>query len=558
MQSDLMKTKEKLHPAFFTNIIVHGDLYRRAIRNYDRLEEERYQPHKVFLSEEDSLFWPGDTEGRTILALVLLSQATHRPARYLDDILKKFPKMLNSRGYFGTIHLPEAVNEQQLASHGWVLRALCEAFQWRRQELYHQWIDRIIESLALPTIGLHRHYPVDPNERTHTGGYAGRIAEQIGKWQLSSDIGCNFIFLDGLVHSFELFPSPKLKCLIDEMIERFLQIDLLAIKAQTHATLTALRALLRYYSLQNESYILDNVVKRYQLYTQEGMTENYANYNWFRRGEWTEPCAIIDSFIVSVWLWRFTENPRYLADAHHIYYNALCRGQRANGGFGTDTCAGVSDPFIENSVYEAYWCCTMRGGEGLSRAIQFQYFTREKSLYIAFYHSNQAKLCFGEGQCNIRLHSDYPQDGNVYLQITSSDLNTEPELLFFKPPNCDCFELKQNGKPVELREKKGFLAVTTSLKAGDTLNFHFNIQQNIRDTMNRNSISGYQSIRHGPLLLGCETEREVVTKTPLTKEQTGSLCYSDRRSAVHLKPFYDLLGVKGDKNGCKQQLLFKK
>ncbi|MBD3386529.1 hypothetical protein GF407_16620 [candidate division KSB1 bacterium] len=553
-----METKGKLHPLSFNDISVHGDLYRRAIRNFDRLEEERYQPHRVFLSEEESLFWPGDTEGRTLLALVLLSQSTHRPARYLDEILWKFPKMLNSRGYFGTIHLPDAVNEQQLASHGWVLRALCEAYQWHHEDLFRQWIDRILDNLALPTTGLYRQYPVDPNERTHTGGFAGRTVEQIGKWQLSSDIGCYVIFLDGLVHCFERFPSPKLKLLIDEMVERFLQIDLLAIKAQTHATLTALRALLRYYSLQKECYLLDHAVKRYQLYTQEGMTENYANYNWFRRGEWTEPCAVIDSFIVAVRLWQFTENPRYLADAHHIYYNALCRGQRANGGFGTDTCVGVAGPFIENSVYEAYWCCTMRGGEGLSRAIQFQYFVRENALYIAFYHSNQAKLCFGERQCNIRLHSDYPHDGNVFLQITSSDLTVEPELLFFKPPNCDRFELKKNGNPIEFKDKKGFLAVTTSLQEGDTLNFHFAIQHVMHDTLNRNSISGYQSLRHGPLLLGCETGREGVVKSPLTKEQTGSLCYSDTRSGVHLKPFYDLLRVKGDKNACKQQLLFIK
>lgn len=72
---------------------------------------------------EQSWGWPGDTEGRTILALVLDAQLTGRAPKYLDEILRRMPSKMNERDYFGPIWT-DAVNEQQLSGMGWVLRYL--------------------------------------------------------------------------------------------------------------------------------------------------------------------------------------------------------------------------------------------------------------------------------------------------------------------------------------------------------------------------------------------------------------------------------------------------
>ena len=77
------------------------------------------------------------------------------------------------------------------------------------------------------------------------------------------------------------------------------------------------------------------------MYTSEAWTEAYGNYNWFGAPRWTEPCAIIDSFIVTTTLWKLTRDVQYLEDAHHIYFNALCHGNRINGSFGSDICTGA-------------------------------------------------------------------------------------------------------------------------------------------------------------------------------------------------------------------------
>ena len=63
------------------------------------------------------------------------------------------------------------------------------------------------------------------------------------------------------------------------------------------------------------------------------MTENHENYNWFDRFDtWTEPCAIIDSYLLAVQLWEHTMKPEYRDDAELIYYNGICHTQRNNGG----------------------------------------------------------------------------------------------------------------------------------------------------------------------------------------------------------------------------------
>ena len=75
----------------FDEITIGGELKTRIDKNMSRLEEEKYQPAHVFLTDEQSGGWPGDTEGRTILGLVLDAQANHRTPRYLEEILSQLP-----------------------------------------------------------------------------------------------------------------------------------------------------------------------------------------------------------------------------------------------------------------------------------------------------------------------------------------------------------------------------------------------------------------------------------------------------------------------------------
>jgi hypothetical protein len=544
-------------PAPFAAMEIAGDLAKRANQNYDRLESDIYQPPLVFESESAKT-WPGDWEGRTVLGLTLLSRSTHREARYLDEILRLYPAKMNSQGYFGPLLDPKAVDEQQLSGHGWVLRGLCEYYEWKHDERVLEMIDKIVRNLVLPTEGQHSSYPIDPAIRSHQGGAAGEIVAHVGNWKLSSDIGCDFIFLDGVTHAYQVRGGSDLKAVIDEMIARFLEVDVIAIKAQTHATLTGMRALLRQYENSSDPRLLEAVEKRYKLYRGQAMTETYANFNWFERPEWSEECAIIDSFMIALALWRHTGNPAYLEDAHLIYFNGMGRGQRNNGGYGVDTCAGAHDPYVKVTSYEAYWCCTMRGGEGNARAIESTYFSRPGEIALPFFHDSKASLKIGEGAVTLRQTTDYPYQGKVQLEIISSSLNGPVRVRFVAPSWTKSHRLSFNGKDVPVRTSNGFFAMQSPLRVGDTIVLDFDLVTGARDTFNPYSIRGYHAFHSGPLVLGYEGPSEVALPrdAELIPDEPGS--FRAKATGTRLTRINDLNVLKvSEKDPCRRQVLFR-
>ena len=360
-------------PAFVPLGAFHadGDLWIRQTLSFNRLEQAAYWPQNVYQREKAFEKWPGDIEGRTLLAWILLAQATGRDPHYLDRMLAMWPDEVNAKGYFGKIYA-DGISEQQLSSHGWVLRALSELEAWKPGGSARELAQPIIEKLFLPTMGAYAQYPIQPSEREDAGSYSGSQTKQVGPWILSSDVGCYAIGMSGVIDAYIAFGDERLVPLVNEMVDRFLEIDLVAIRAQTHATLTACRGLLRWADASSRPELVPAVERIYALYTGKAWTETYANYNWFGRPRWTEPCAVVDSLMVAMELWRRTGKTQYIEDAQHIYFNAIGHGQRANGGFGCDNCPGADGSTdLQFSIPEAHWCCTMRGGEGLARMDQY-------------------------------------------------------------------------------------------------------------------------------------------------------------------------------------------
>jgi hypothetical protein len=491
-------------PIPFDRIQIQGELEARIDKNFDRLEAEKYQPDHLFLTVKQSGNWPGDTEGRTILGLIMDAQAAHRPPKYLDAIFQIWPAKVNAQGYFGEITLPRIVDEQQLAGHGWVLRGLCEYYLWKHDERCLVWINRIVDNLVLPTRDFQGEYPIDPKDRVPGGGESGTISRRIGDWLVSTDVGCDFIFLDGVIQAYEITHRAALRPLIETMIHRFLQIDLCGIKAQTHASLTGLRALLRYYEINRDPSLLAAVVSRFELYQHYGMTENYENYNWFERPLSTEPCAVVDSYMVATALWRWTGNPDYLALSEKIYYNALCYEQRANGGFGTQKCSGSGTTDVAVSTQEAYWCCTMRGGEGLSRVAQSLCFTSPASAWFVHFNDAQIALDFGaHGELRVAEQTQYPFSEHVRFQVLTNTLDFTPKLRWFAPSWFAQPQLRVNDQPVPTYLDQGFVVLDQPLRAGDVVEYRFKLRSGKMPTEGFLTDPGYEKIYYGPLLLGC-------------------------------------------------------
>jgi hypothetical protein len=543
--------EEKLRVSRFDEVRIDGELKERIHRNFDRMEEWRYLPENIFLTPEASGWWPGDNEGRTILALVFNAQATGRQPKTLNKILDRFPEKLNAKGYFGDNPPDSLVDEQQLSGHGWVFRALCEYYLWKKDERALDYLNTMLDNLALRTRGFHDKYPIDPAERSLTGAAIGtRVEKTLNGWMLSTDIGCDFVFLDGLVQAYELTGREDLVPVIDEIVALYKRIDVEEIKAQTHSTLTGLRAMLRYYNLTGDESLLQVAKETYEAYMKRATTENYENYNWFGRPEWTEPCAVLDSYMAAVQLWKYTDNPSYLSDAQLIYYNGICFGQRVNGGFGTSQCCGASgQKSVTVNVDEAAHCCTMRGGEALSSAAQYSAFIKGNRIFLSNLIAGDYALQFRNGKAKFTIDTDYPFTNDAKLSFHENAKNIE--LSFFRPEWMMDVKLLLNGEETSFKEENGFVVFSGSPLKDDVLTITFNLKTMALDAENPNSMQNVHKYRVGPLLLGVKNGAieslpkdapivKIDRRSYLVGEQPMTTVYHFMDPAVRNRPRYTM------------------
>ena len=347
------------------------ELDERIERSYTRLLGDYYQMPAVF--QDYCADWPGDKEGRALLAFVSHYKMTGKINPCMEALMEALPRYTNEHLYFDPRQDP-VIHEQQLSGHSWYLRGLCEHYEQFGDEFSLTALKSVTEHLFLPTAGRYKGYPVsrDP-KHLNEGGVSGHSATLLDGWSLSTDVGCAFMAIDGLSHVYKITGDPRVKELLDEMIGVYTAIDKVTLRAQTHCTLTAARGMLRMYGVTGDDSYLTRAKDIYDLYTVGGgMDLTYQNLNWWGRpNTWTEPCAIVDSIMVAGELYAATGEEAYRRMATRIYHNGLATAQRQNGGAGTDSVVylpygdfpGVTDQYLTG--YEAPFCCTMRLAEGL-------------------------------------------------------------------------------------------------------------------------------------------------------------------------------------------------
>lgn len=425
---------------------LRGDLAFRAMKNHVRLSEPEYRPEALAIA--DTRDWPGDQRGRALLGLALQAQLTGWESPYYQAVLEDTLRCVEASGYMGAPMADGVADEQQLSGHNWLLRALLEVYTVTESPRVRAAADQLVRALYLPCAPLYRTYPHDAALRYLDGKPSGvLIDEAVDGWKLSTDIGCAFMSLDGLTQYYQLFRDEAVKALLDEMIAAFCRLDPVGSSLQTHATLTAARSLMRHYETTGDAALLDRAAEIWRLYVESGMTENYANFNWFRRPLWTEPCAIVDSYMLSMALFRATGRQGYLEAANRVLYSALLAAQRPNGGFGCDLCVQgeVTALSVRAGTYEASWCCTMRGAEGLAQAAQNALLEADGSVLAANYLSGT----FAAGGLRLRVQTDYPAGGEVAIDVLEAAAPTSLGLYIPETVELAAVRLFRDGEAVE-------------------------------------------------------------------------------------------------------------
>lgn len=354
------------------------DIKKHIEKSFSRLSGGPYAADRIW--QKSSYDWPADWEGRALLAFSCLCRVTGKMIPCADAIVGQLGEHLNACGYMGEIY--EKADEQQLSGHSWLLRGLLEYRQITGSAEAKKYADGIINGLFLPAEKYYSLYPSDriPEKR---GDVSGSRSAEVPGWRLSTDRGCAFMCIDGLSEYYRLTGDRRVRNMLYTLIGKYLEIDFVGQKLQTHAVLSAARGILTFYEATGDENLLADAETVFAEYVKYGMTLTYENFNWFgRQDSWTEPCAVVDSFILALKLYGISGRDEYLRLARRIWFNGLSFCHRANGGAGPNTCVTDENRVLKISMYEAPFCCTMRYCEGLVYADRYRSLLKSETAEI--------------------------------------------------------------------------------------------------------------------------------------------------------------------------------
>ncbi len=333
--------------------------------SYRRFSESaQYQLPYIF-SSRTAESWPGDWVGRTLLAFNHLYEITGKEIPAMHALVQNIDEYINENGHLGAPFDGKYAKETLITGHLWYLRGFLRYAKNFKSEKALDITKRTVENLYLPLLPMFENYPLKRYQK-NDGGIAGKSYDTINGWELSTDVGCGFMCLDGLVDYYEISKDSQTFHLITRLIEIFDGIDFVACGFQTHCTLSSIRAILHFYELTKENRYFEMAKSKFESYLLHGMTLTYENFNWFgREKSWTEPCAVVDSFILAKSFYHHTKEVRYLTLARRMWFNGLQFCQRPDGGCGSNSCVTKENPVLTVRSLQNSFCCNMRYTEGL-------------------------------------------------------------------------------------------------------------------------------------------------------------------------------------------------
>lgn len=542
-------------------VTLEGELRCRALKNFARLHDRIYRPGVAGLAPCCCVGWPGDWEGRTMLALVLGEETLHTKAAYLDKLIEWIYQLMNDEGYRSEpndkLDLND-INEQMHSAQNWMMRAFMEYYRITGEKKYLDTVKVMLKKLYLPIKDHLIHYPKSASDRQAASDKAviGHTAGSFREWRLSSDTGCIFMSFDALGQAWSMIDEEPLHseigALIDALLNEFRHMDYVRAGLQTHATLTCMRGVMRIYRISHDVSLLETVEKYFENYISYGMTVHYANINNFLGAGHTEPCGIVDSYMLACQLWEETGKRKYLDYSHKIWWNALMRAQRENGGFGCETTGRDGILGVFENFYEAYWCCTMRGAEGLGYPARHALYEDDNSLTLPFFFDFTAELNDGT---QVQVRTEYPERGEVSFRVLSGN-GKKKKLRFYLPEWAVLPEFRINGEKAESEKDGCFAVIEAALSEGTLFEMSFDLilhAESCRRFWHENEERC--TIEYGTLVLGTESDFDGVVKlSELVPDGKGGF----DAYGVKFAPFHqDYLMEREIVMKLKRRILFK-
>ena len=500
------------------NITVRGELRARLIKNFSRLHDKIYRSGIAGLPPYCCIGWPGDWEGRAMLALVLDSEALKTDAADLENLVDWIYSLMNDEGYRSEpgdkLNLCD-INEQMHSAQNWLMRAFMEYYRVTGRAEYLETVKTILEKLYLPIKPHLKNYPRTAEDRSYAHEFAvvGKTNGQFREWRLSSDTGCLFMCMDGLSQAWEMIEEEPLKSeiwdLICEMLETFRNLDYVGGMLQTHATMTGMRGIMRIYKKTGDPTLLETLKKYFADYEKYGLSASFANrVNFKATNCHTEPCGIVDSYMLACQLWEETGDRHYLDLSNKIWWNGLMRAQRENGGMGCETTVDDGRLKVFDVFYEAAHCCTMRGAEGLGYPVRHAAYGDSGALAVPFWFDFDARIGLG----TMKVRTKLPEAGYCSVEF-EGDIRGVRELSLYIPEWAEP-EIIVNGEKTVSGTDGCFAVVKKNFTSGDRVEIRYEIPLYILPAdFYGHTGRGRCLVMYGDLVLGTESALEEKIET---------------------------------------------
>lgn len=404
----------------FTYVELNGELKARIDSCSNRMELSDYSVSNIF--QPISYEWYGDWEGRTLLAMQCLFDFTGNQGKNFKEIKEEISNHINNKGFFGPEINSTNINEQQFAGNSWYLRYLCNSYESNKSKKRYDEICNLTNNLYLNHFKEISGYYYNPKLFENENYAAGCLVEKNGEWNLSSDSGCLFIALDGLSHSHKITKDKKTEELIDVLVDRFSLVGTDRNHMQSHAFLTGIRGLIRYFNTTGKEKVFNLAKKYFDYYLHSSINYTYENFGIINKFCGSEGCAVIDSGMLCIQFYEITKDPTYLSYYRKIYENAIKVTQRENGGFGCNIGVWKENDYLESvrEFAEAFWCCTMRGCEGITYFINNTFLVDGDKITVIL--PNDCTASFFDGKVVMKVKTDYPYNGKTTFEIIKCDI----------------------------------------------------------------------------------------------------------------------------------------
>ena len=425
----------------YEKVVPMGELGRRIHTCRTRLSDPVYSAETVIeKSRNQNAGCPGEWEGRTLLARVMMAKVGGQSVEDPYTFLSVLEGHLNSDGYWGELMDRSAVDERQLAGNSWYLRALCELCEWNTSGEIKRLIQRITKLYLVRLNGLFEIYPIDREEKRDNPG-----GEADPGWRLSSDPGCAFTMIDGASHAYHLLRSARLYPVLVSMIRRFSQTYTDEMPGPLDIALPALRGMIRFYGDVGEPWLLQESIRLFKACMAQGASD---------------PMAVTDLYPAAMELWRHTRCSCYLKKAHQLLYRTLrCKGSLNNAGSASDN-------------GESYRL--LREADLLANAAIHMAALEKGVIYLPIYQTGS----FCGDTVSIQETSGYPDAGEVTLEITSS-VRSPREIRLFCPIQVETYRIYSDDAALSGERDGCFISLSGPFTVGQRITVFMDYPQGV-------------------------------------------------------------------------------